>query len=170
MTRGAEQNYQCDECNRADLVCPKCNKTVKQGTPFSKWLRSIGGRFSAHNEFSSYHLVAQNLDFICYWYRQGWFITIEEKRYGATSNQNQRDTHGVVSQMLTIASGATVATLNAKRRKKATKESIEYRGHFVVSFQNTTPDNSEWVKINNKRYIDVKNVVLSLLHCGSAKG
>lgn len=155
MTRQAKYNIQCSKC-QIDLVCPKCRETKKHGSEFSKWLRKLG---ITDREFSSSFLVIHNLDFICFWYRQHWFITIEEKTHGAIPTRSQRNTQNVVAQLLEIASRETVETINGPK-------SIEYKGHYYVSFENSTPDDSAWVKLNGERHYQTRNAIIWLLKYG----
>lgn len=123
-------------------------------TPFSDWIRNLPYPLNSGN------YDAQNLDYIWFHYRQGWLITIEEKRYGANSRKAQSDTHCIISQLLTIASNSPVRTMRGVRP-------IEYRGHYVVSFQNTTPDDSEWVRINDVYYQRPSEAICTLLRIGA---
>jgi len=116
-------------------TCPNCGAKVPTMTPFSDWLRSL------EHPLNSQIISLHNLDYIWHNYRKHWLITIEEKRYGGQSTAAQRDTHGIVAQLLTIASGSMVSTYYRGR------QSIEYRGHYIITFQNTTPDDSDWIKI-----------------------
>lgn len=121
-------------------------------TPFSNWIRKV------MDDSKNYDV--ENLDFIRFHYRDGWFVTIEEKRYGAQPKPAQADTHNIVAQMLKIASGSKVKTMRGVRP-------IVYKGHFVVSFEKTTPDDSQWVKINGKKYTNPRNAVTHLLKDGN---
>lgn len=121
------------------------------GTQFGTWLRTQHQELIGSNQFS-----AQNLDYIWHNYRDGWFITIEEKRWRKASDKAQLDTHGIVAQMLKAASGIPVQTMRGVRP-------AEYKGHYVIVFENTTPDDG-WVNVNHKR-VD-KNDILKLLMTG----
>lgn len=122
------------------------------GTQFGTWLRTQHQELIGSNQFS-----AQNLDYIWHNYRDGWFITIEEKRWRKASDKAQLDTHGIVAQMLKASSGIPVQTMRGVRP-------AEYKGHYVIVFENTTPDDG-WVNVNHKR-VD-KNDILRLLMTGS---
>lgn len=118
-----------------DACCPNCGGVVHISTPMSRWFRSLSA------PFTSAHFDNQNLDYVWFRYREGWLITIEEKRFGGRSTSAQLDTHGVIAQMLHAASGARVKTQRGVRP-------IEYRGHYLVRLENTTPDNSAWIEVN----------------------
>lgn len=119
-------------------------------TPFSRWIRNLP------KPLNSEYFDCQNLDYIWFAYRAAWLVTIEEKRFGARSTAAQGDTHNIIRQLLNLASGSEVVTLRGKRK-------IEYRGHFVVSFEQTTPEDSAWVMVNNQRYDDPKAIIEYLL-------
>lgn len=103
----------------------------------------------------------QNLDYIWFNYRAGWVITMEEKRHNGATSPNQADTHGLVAQALTFAcaSGLRFHTLRGDR-------AIDYRGHYVVVFEKTTPDDSAWIRING--VVCDKAAIMRLLSSGSA--
>ena len=102
-------------------------------TPFSHWLRALP------DPLSSRVISNQNLDYIWHNYRESWLITIEEKRHGGSVPPAQQDTHYIIEQMLTASSGLRVQTLRGIRP-------IEYRGHYVIRFENTTPDDGRiWI-------------------------
>jgi hypothetical protein len=138
-------------------LCPKCGASVDTHTPFSQWLRQLEAPLDSAN------CDCQNLDYIWFHYRPGWFITIEEKRFGATQSRAQGDTQAIIAQMLAIASGAKVETIRGIR-------AVGYRGHYVVSFEKTTPEDSEWVEINGIKHLNVKEVILLLLKNGNPEG
>lgn len=145
----------CPRCGLYPVTCEDCGENATGSTPFSDWLRSA----SCPPELSSRSFDAQNLDFIWFNYREGWFILLEEKQSGIRQKRNQQDTHRIVDQLIRIgaASGETVSTWRGKRR-------IEYRGYYQVTFANTTPDDSEWIEINGKRY--TRATFLRLLRTG----
>lgn len=132
-------------------MCPDCGDKVTGATQFSDWLRSLPGPYTSAN------YDCQNLDFIWFQYRQGWFITMEEKRHSARSTAAQADTHSIVAQLLATASGTTVGTFRGERP-------IEYRGHYVLRFENTGPQDSAYIFIN-ERLAD-NDTLLELLHTG----
>jgi hypothetical protein len=109
-------------------------------TEFGLWLRnqrSLDSRL--------YGFDGENLDYVWFAYRDGWVITIEEKRHGAAQAVPQRDTHSIINQMLQYASNREYLTMRGKRK-------IEYRGYYLIQFENTTPDDSQWIKINGHEY------------------
>jgi len=110
----------------------------EHSTEFGLWLRKNHQRYIGSHTFS-----AQNLDYVWHNYKQNWLITIEEKRFGSKCSFAQRDTHGIVAQMLAAASGATV------KNERGKSISIEYRGHYVIVFSETDPDDGT-MTINNK--------------------
>lgn len=142
-----------------NLTCANCGTEIEDSTPFSKWLR----QFTGDHPLASSNVSAQNLDYIWFHYRPGWFITIEEKRFNATPDKSQADAHGVVAQMLTFASGMQCDTLRGKR-------AVYYRGHFVLSFEKTTPDDSQYVTINEVQHLNPKTAVENLLKTGNVSG
>ncbi len=102
------------------------------GTEFGDWLRN-----KHQDRIGSHRFSAQNLDYIWHDYRANWLITIEEKRYGGMRSQRaqkaQKDTHGIVMQLLWRGSGSVVETMRGSRP-------VEYRGHYEIIFENTNPD------------------------------
>jgi len=113
-----------------------------KGTPFGEWLRT-----RHQGKIGSHTFSAQNLDYIWHNYRENWFITIEEKRYGGMRDRSaqraQRDTHGIVAQLLEGSSGMDVDTLRGHRR-------AEYRGHYEIVFDRTSPDDGD-MTINGRQ-------------------
>lgn len=139
---------------RNKTICPHCGHEFDSTTPFSQWIRSLPPPLHSGN------YDYQNLDGIWNSYRDGWFITIEEKRYGAHSDaKSQRDTHNIVRQMFLIASHSLVQTLRGMRP-------YEYRGHYELSFEKTSPLDSAWVDINTIRHTEPTEVVKKLLLTG----
>lgn len=130
----------------------------EHSTEFGVWLRTQYQRWIGSHTFS-----AQNLDYIWHNWKKNWIILIEEKRYGGMVNKRaefaQRDTHGVVSQMLEIASGSVVNTARGPRL-------CEYRGYYRIVFENTSPDDG-WMTINGEP-ADEKDL-LRLLYTGSVE-
>ena len=114
-------------------TCPKCGESVDDSTQFSNWIR----QFQKPHPLSSSNMSVQNLDYITFHHFKDWFITIEEKRYAYSRKDiSQLDTHGVLAQLLLLASGSTV------KRFRGHSTPVEYRGHFLVVFEKTTPDDS----------------------------
>jgi len=126
----------------------------EHSTEFGLYLRKL------RYPLSSAVCDAQNLDFIWHNYRENWFILIEEKRYGSKSSFAQRDTHGMISQLLEKASGCQVWTAKRTLKKK------EYRGYYLIQFQNTSPEDSSWYLINDCVFKDDSGL-LHLLTYGS---
>lgn len=120
-------------------------------TEFGIWLRNQP-EIDSHEGFDG-----ENLDYVWFQFLEGWLITIEEKRYGFSPSKAQKDTHGIVKQMLQIASGFPIETMRGIRP-------IEYRGHYLVQFEKTNPDDSKWIKINGN--VHTKTDLLILLQFG----
>ncbi|MFH0902264.1 MAG: hypothetical protein V2A73_16660 [Pseudomonadota bacterium] len=131
------------------MKCPHCGGEVPISTPFSLWLRALP------EPHTSRRFDNQNLDYIWHCYRDHWLITLEEKRYGGQCTDAQDDTHGIVAQMLTTASGTRVRTMRGVRSKA-------YRGHYVVRFEKTTPDDSTWITVNGV-FVTKADLLLLLL-------
>lgn len=107
-------------------------------TAFSDWLRALPGTLSSAR-FSN-----QNLDYVWHNYRENWLILIEEKTHCADQDRAQRDTHNILDQLLRIASGSAVDTMRGRRV-------ADYRGYYLLQFENTHPDDSDWMAINGQR-------------------
>lgn len=133
-------------------TCPHCGGAVPTQTPLSDWLRALP------EPWSSRTVSNQNLDYIWHQYRDNWLITIEEKRFEGTVNFAQRDTHGVLVQLLHAGSGTEVITARDIRVR------VEYRGHYVLRLEKTTPDDSAWLELNGQRA--TKAQFLELLRTG----
>lgn len=102
-------------------------------TPFSNWLRALPAPLDSST------VSNQNLDYVWHDYRTNRLLTIEEKRHRGASAPAQTDTHGVVAQMLHAASGMFVQTMRGLRP-------VEYVGHYVIRFENTSPDDGRlWI-------------------------
>jgi len=168
VTRKVKYKVRCWNCG-TEAICPKCQTPVQQGTPFGQWLRELEGPLSSSN-FSNH-----NLDYIWHHYRKDWFITIEEKRNGGKCRDDQLDTHRIVYQLLRLASKIlkdTKRTVLVGAYGKKRRASVEYRGHFIISFENTTPDDSAWVDVKGRggrKFTgdEVKEAVLHLLEHGA---
>lgn len=155
MTKKRTYYARCPECGAYPGCCKDCGAKTTGSTPFSDWIRSLEA------PLDSGHADLQNLDYIWFVYRRGWFITMEEKMFGKNSSSAQSDTHNVISQLLFLGSQQPVKTMRGTRK-------IEYRGHYLVSFQNTTPDDSKWIRING---METKpEAVYELLKKGSVDG
>jgi hypothetical protein len=136
---------------------PKDKEMTRQAifesaTEFSNWLRQL------EKPLDSSCISNHNLDYIWHNYRQNWLILVEEKRHGGGQTFAQRDTHSILDQMLSYASGCAVT--NARGQKI----SIEYRGYYLVVFDKTTPDDSGWIEINGQ--MSNKSELLELLKTG----
>ena len=125
-------------------------------TEFGLWLRE-------QPELDSINFDCQNLDYVWFAYRDGWLITIEEKRHGSKPTIAQSDTHNIVQQMLTLASKIS-NTIDYKFQTMRGKRVISYLGHYLVQFEKTNPEDSEWIKINDKEY--TKKELIFLLSYG----
>lgn len=126
-----------------------------KATEFSEWLRRLSP------PLDSSRIDNENIDYVWFDYRGGWFILIEEKRHYGSQTSAQADTHGIVNQFLTAASSLAtpVETMRGSRR-------IEYRGYYLVRFSDTCPDDSTSVTINAHTYTSPRDAVLTLLRCG----
>lgn len=131
--RQAYSNKVCHTCGE-DLLCPKCGTPTPTGTNFSNWIRSQPINHSI-----------TDIDFVVHDFRQNTIVTLEEKCRGATPNKSQTDTHYVLYQMLKHANGIDVKTLRGTRP-------VYYRGHHIISFENTSPEDSNWISIDGKQY------------------
>lgn len=156
ITKQRSYYARCPKCGEYPVTCQKCGTNATGSTPFSDWLRSE----QCPEGLSSRFFDCQNLDYIWFNYREGWLITVEEKQFGKSISANQSDTHQIVQQLLEIGakSGIPVQTLRGER-------AIEYRGHYLIVFSGTTPDDSEWIKINGK--VCSKDGLLHLLESGA---
>lgn len=121
-------------------------------TPFSLWLRGLPAPFDSRR-FSN-----QNLDYVWHNYVESWMITIEEKRFAGETSSAQQDTHQSVAQLLKHGSGEPCATMRGWRP-------VEYRGHYLIRFEKTTPDDG-WIEINRERC--TRDDLLTLLATGRA--
>lgn len=129
-------------------------------TPFGKWINRL------NYPYNSINFDFNDVDYIWFGFKMAWFITLEEKRYGKNPTDTQKDTFNIISQLLKIASGNVVETMRGRRR-------IEYRGHYFIVFENTTPEDSQWIKINDIVYQGgksaVRDAILYLLWNGKLK-
>lgn len=159
MTRKVNFFAKCRKCD-VDAVCPKCGQAIPRSSAFSDWLRNLPPPYDSSN------ISNQNLDYVWHNYREDWFITIEEKMNGASCTYAQRDTHAIVYSLLKIASGLLEITKGfVWSTMREEWKRIEYRGHYVVSFEKTNPDDSEWIRINGE--IANKADLLRLLKQGN---
>lgn len=163
MTRQVKYSLQCRDCKES-LVCPKCGKEIPHGTPFSNWLRKL-----KKSELTSTNFNNQNLDYIWYNWRKYWFITIEEKQECGKSSEAQYELHHLLKQIL-YEGTKSGKIFNVGRRGE---HSVEYRGHYLIVFQNTTPENSKYIKINGIEIREKENIpmiIKSLLEHGELNG
>lgn len=83
-------------------------------------------------------------------------MTLEEKTHGGIQSASQKETQGIVFQMLRSASPRLCLTQSGWRDE-------EYRGHHVIVLENTTPQ-------NGKTYLDGvlinEETLLSFLRTG----
>ncbi len=127
----------------------------REGSPFSEWLRKLS------QPLDSSVISNHNLDYIWHNYRQNWLILIEEKQFGGHQTFAQHDTHSIVDQMLHYASEHNCMVKNA--RGKMIQEN--YRGYYLVVFENTNPEDSTWISINGR--LATKQELYCLLSTGS---
>lgn len=137
MTRQVVSPAKCRKCNE-NGVCPNCGGKIHRFSPFSDWLRGLPA------PLNSRYISNQNLDYIWHNYREDWFITIEEKQYGSGCPPAQQDTHNIVFQLLQMASRLRNCVIAGFKKKL---KYVEYRGHYVISFEKTTPSNSKWIRV-----------------------
>lgn len=150
MTRQAQNNYRCHNCD-IDLICPHCKNPQAMGTPFSLWLRGLPPPLDSSSVFDT------DMDHVWFNYREGWFITIEDKINGKTPRGQQQEVLDIVSEKLSRSSPMKHQTIRGERP-------IEYRGHYTIAFEKTNPDDSKWIKINN--HLTDKSGILLLLKWG----
>jgi len=141
LTRIARYRELCEKCNDL-LICRSCGNAKLQGTKFSKWLRKQEGLLS------SKFCVAHNLDFIWYNYTQDWLITIEEKIKNGKCSESQKQVHNLIRQMLEYASGKEFDVSFGQNKRYA---NVEYKGHYLIQFENKSPNDSQWIKINGQK-------------------
>lgn len=144
MVAKARHNKTCNKCG-ADLVCSECGVPSSRGTPFSNWLRATEISASCHD-----------IDFVWHNYEDGWFMTLEEKTRNGNMSFSQRDTQGIVFQMLRASSGRQCLTARGWKP-------IEYRGHYVITFEHTSPENGA-IWLDGK--LITKEQLLVFLHTG----
>jgi hypothetical protein len=146
VTRQAKNNYRCLFCS-VDLVCPKCNAKRKMGTPFSIWLRQLGAPLNSQSVYNS------DIDHVWWHYKGGWFITIEEKQYGAEVRKSQQEIIDIFSERLLKFAQATQKTLRGIRP-------VSYKGHYNIIFEKTSPLDSNYININGQNYQTTQLVYL----------
>ena len=143
MTSKRRFGVECS-CGQKNIKCPQCNKLLAVDTKFSQWIRQLP--FPNDGSQAS----AQNLDYIWFRFYDDWFITIEEKTNGkeyksSKSDYSQQQSHNLIKQMLEQSSDNLfdISFGNWKRESK-----VSYHGHYLIVFEKTNPDDSNWIKIN----------------------
>lgn len=136
MTRQRVHGVRCQHCGAEDMRCSKCGEILSPASPFSDWLRQLKAPLDSGN------IDNENLDHVWFHYQDpAWYITIEEKMFGACSRPAQRDTFNILAQHLKLGSVVPVDTMRDKRI-------VEYRGHYEIAFEKTSPEDSTWVRVN----------------------
>lgn len=105
---------------------------VNAGTPFGRWMRQF--LMDSHQGLS-----ITDIDTIVYVlneYKKNIIMLIEEKASGDTVHNGQGLTLGVLSTMLSVAARII---------------GIEFWGLHVLRMQNTTPENSQWIRWDGKQ-------------------
>ncbi len=161
MTSERRFGIDCYECGERNIQCPNCNTLLRQDTKYSLWLRNLPYPFNGRL------CSAQNLDYVWLRFYDNWFITMEEKTNSKEYNLNNRSdlsqiqSHGLLNQMLTFASGNEfdISFGTTKRIERVT-----YNGHYLIIFEKTNPDDSDWIKINGKEH--TREDLLHLLENG----
>lgn len=163
MTTKRKIPIKCNNCGRVFHYCSACGSEIFPDTAFSRWIRNLPSPLDGQQ------CSNQNLDYIWFSFRQNWFITIEEKTNGKEYSSNPSDlsqiqSHNLISQMLSFASGNTfnISFGNSERIEK-----VEYRGHYVVGFDKTCPSDSKSIKINKEEYTTLE--LIHLLRTGVLK-
>ena len=128
---------------------------IRSASPFSHGLRELPA------PLDSATIDINDIDFVVFNYKQAWLITIEEKCYGAEPSRARRDSQSIIAQMLEASSGARYDTMRGRR-------AIEYRGHYEIVFERTSPRDSQWISINGVRFSGTTGgkTLLRLLECG----
>ena len=86
-----------------------------------------------------------DIDYAVFHYKKGTLLLIEEKRFGSTVSEAQRDSLNLIHQMLKFAaeSGHQFRTFRGTR-------TIQYLGFHTVTFSHSGPDDSEWITWDGK--------------------
>jgi hypothetical protein len=116
-------------------VCQNCGAEIAQGSALGLHFRNLPKPLDSSN------VSITDLDFVIFHYRRGWFMTIEAKQFGARPSKSQQEIFDIISEFLTRVSGMIVTTMRGDRP-------IEYRGHHLVQFEKTTPDDSQWIRVD----------------------
>src|SRR5258706_6318684 len=101
-------------------------------TPFGACLRNHPA-LQSHFGFD-----AQNVDYIWHDFKRGYMMLLEEKRFNATSDYAQQDTHSIIDQALRFAFNSPDFFVTRKNPMRPT--SIKYFGYHLVQFERNTPD------------------------------
>ena len=111
----------------------------EHSTEFGLWLREYGP--DSRND----GLDAENLDYILFNYKTAELRLIEEKRHKSQLTAAQKDTFGVIDQLLRlgIESSKPIKTHRGLRP-------IKYHGMSIVRFENTSPDDG-WIEVDGDR-------------------
>lgn len=150
MTRQAENNYRCHSCD-VNLICPNCKSLQPMGSSFSLWLRKLRCPLDSSNIFNT------DIDHVWFHFRQGWFITLEEKTNGKRVASTQQEVLDIASEKMLQSNMLKHKTIRGERP-------IEYRGHYTIIFEKSNPTNSQWILINN--HVTDTDGLLSLLKKG----
>jgi hypothetical protein len=126
---------------------------------FSDWLRlSEVAQLGLGSNFAS----VTDIDFVWFAHpiEEGWYITLEEKCMGSTTTNTQQDVLNIVSTHLLLGSQRQCQIDTWKKGLRT----IEYRGHYLISFEKTNPNDSAYIKINGKK--KTKDDLIQLLRHG----
>lgn len=122
---------------------------------FSAWIKKYGPSSDKDKDA----IDVQDIDYVLHSYLTGDLMTLETKEYGGEPSGAQKDTQSVIEQLLRL--GAISGTVFNNRGKK-----INYHGHYLVQFENTTPDDG-WVKVDG--VIWERNAFIRFLNFGRLK-
>lgn len=103
---------------------------------FSAWIKKYGPSSDKDKDA----IDVQDVDYVLHSYLTGDLMTLETKEKGGKPSDAQKDTQSVIKQLLRL--GAISGTVINNRGRK-----INYLGHYLVQFENTTPDDG-WVKVD----------------------
>jgi hypothetical protein len=105
-------------------------------TPFGLWLRR-----QRVLDSRTIGLDAENLDYIFFYFKNGYLMLLGEKRFGGHQTAAQKDTHNLINQMLAYA-GESSQRFNTMRGLRP----IKYAGYHVIVFSDSDPDDSQWIR------------------------
>lgn len=124
----------CPHCGR-DLCCRICHKAITFETPFSAWIRTLGG------ELDSSRTDIGDIDYVVNHYMENWFMTLEVKSRGGKMTQAELDTQSMIAQMLEFASSE-----RCECRTKRGERHPWYYGHHIVTMDGADPRSSKlWI-------------------------